>query len=89
MATYDSKFEKSKGKEVMSSNPFPNHLFKLDKYILIELLTETQDKLNICNVERLQIIKDLKISKDHVSYLNTFCGNNKEKGKSKMFPNGF
>ena len=32
---------------------------------------ETQDKLDICNVERLQIIKDLKISKDRVSYLNT------------------
>ena len=29
MASHDSKNEKSKGKEVMSSNSFPNHLFSL------------------------------------------------------------
>ena len=44
MASHDNKYEKSKGKEVMSSNSFPNHLFNLDKYKLIELLMETQDK---------------------------------------------
>ena len=39
MATHD---EKSKGKEVLSSNSFPNHLFKWDKYKLIELVMETR-----------------------------------------------
>ena len=45
MASHNSKNENSKGKEVMSSNSFPNHLFSLDKYKLIELLMETQEKL--------------------------------------------
>ena len=72
MASHDSKYEKSKGKKVMSSNSFPNHLVGLDKYKFIELLMETQDKLEESNDKCLQIEKDLKISKDHVSYLNTF-----------------
>ena len=45
MASYDSKTENSKGKEVMSSNSFLNHLFNLDKYKLIKLLTEKQEKI--------------------------------------------
>ena len=61
-----------KGKEVMSSNSFPNHLFNLDKYKLIEWVMETQDKLEESNDKCLLIGKDLKISKDHISYLNTF-----------------
>ena len=69
MASHD-KFEK--GKEVKSSTSFSNYLFIMDKNKLIEVLMETQDKLDKCNVKRLQIEKDLKISKDHVSYLNTF-----------------
>ena len=52
----------------MSSNSFPNHLFSLDKYKLIELLMETQEKLEENSVKCLQIEKDLKISKDYVSY---------------------
>ena len=56
----------------MSSNLFPNHLFSLEKYKLIEFLMETQDKLEENSVKCLQIEKDLKISKDHVSYLNYF-----------------
>ena len=63
MASHDSKYDKSKGKEVMSSNSLPNHLFKLDKYKLIELLMETQDKLEESNDKCLQIGKDLKIVK--------------------------
>ena len=46
MASQHSKVEKSKEKEVMSSNSFPNHLFKFDKYKLIKLLMETQEKLD-------------------------------------------
>ena len=72
MASHESKNETSKGKEVKSSNLFPNHLFKLNKYKSIELLMETQDKLKESNDKCLQLKKDLKISKDHVSYLNTF-----------------
>ena len=51
MASHDSKNEKSKGKEVMCSNSFPNHLFNLDKCKLIELLMETQEKLEESNVK--------------------------------------
>ena len=72
MASHDSKNEKSKGKEVMTFNSFPNHQFNLDKYKLIQLVMETQDKLEESNDKCLQIRKDLKISKDHVFYLNTF-----------------
>ena len=53
MASHDSKNEKSKGKEVMSSNSFPNHLFSFDKYKLIELLMETQEKLEENSVKCL------------------------------------
>ena len=59
----------------MSSSSFPNHLFSLVKYKLIELLMETQEKLEENNVKYLQIEKDLKISKDHVPYLNSFRSN--------------
>ena len=45
MDSHESKNEKSKGKEVKSFNSFPNHLFKLNRYKLVELLIETQDKL--------------------------------------------
>ena len=72
MASHESKNEKSKGKEVKSSNSFPNHLFKLNRYKLIEFLMEAQAKLKESNDKCLQLEKDLKISKDHVSYLNTF-----------------
>ena len=72
MASHDKKNEKFKGKEVMSSNSFPNHLFSLDKCKLIELLMETQDKLDEHSFKYLQIERDFKISKDHVSYLNSF-----------------
>ena len=33
---------------------------------------ETQVKLKECNDRYLQLGKDLRISKDHVSYINTF-----------------
>ena len=72
MASHHSKAEKSKEKEVMSSNSFPNHLFKFDKYKLFKLLMETQEKLDENAVKCLQIEKDLKTSKDHVFYLNSF-----------------
>ena len=72
MASHDSKTAKSKGKEVMSSSSFPNHLLSLDKYKLIELLMDTQDKLEENSVKCFKIEKDLKISKDYVSYLNSF-----------------
>ena len=72
MASHESKNEKSKGKEVKSSNSFPNHLFKLNRHKLIELLMEAQDKLKESNDKCLQLEKDLKISKDHVSYINVF-----------------
>ena len=49
--------------EVKSSNSFPNHLFKIDRYKLIKLLMETQDKLRESNDKCLQIGKDLKIVK--------------------------
>ena len=32
MASHKSKNEKSKGKELKSSNSYPNHLFKLNRY---------------------------------------------------------
>ena len=70
--THGSKNEKFKRKKVMSFNSLLNHLFSLDTYKLIELLMETQEKLKENSVKCLQIEKDLKISKDHVSYLNTF-----------------
>ena len=38
MASHESKNKKSKGKEAKSSNSSPNHLFKLNKYKLIEFL---------------------------------------------------
>ena len=72
MASHHSKVKNSKEKEVMSSNSFPNHLFKFDKYNLIKLLMETQEKLDEKGVKCLQIEKDLKTSKDHVFYLNSF-----------------
>ena len=71
MASHDNKTVKSKGKETMSSCSFPNHLFSLEKYKLIELLMETQEQLEEISVKCFQIEKDLKISKDHVSYLNS------------------
>ena len=55
IALHDSKNEESKGKEVISSNSFLNQLFSLDKYKLIELLMETQDKLKEKSVKCLQI----------------------------------
>ena len=72
MASHESKDEKSKGKQVKSSNSFSNNSFKLKRYKLIELLMETQDKLKICNDKCLQLEKNLKISKEHISYINTF-----------------
>ena len=58
MASHDNKTAKSKGKEVMSSSSFPNHLFSLNKYKLIELLMETQEKLKekiVLTVSKLKI----------------------------------
>ena len=72
MASHHSKVEASKEKEVMSSSSFPKHLFKFNKYKLIKLLLETQEKLDEQNVKCLQIEKDLNTSKDHVSYQNSF-----------------
>ena len=72
MASHEDNAKKSKGKEVMSSNCFPNQLFKLNRYKLIELLMETQGKIKESNDKCLQLEKDLKTSKDHVSYINTF-----------------
>ena len=72
MASHERKNEKSKGKGVNSSNSFPNHLFKLNRYKLIKLLMETRDKLKESNDKCFQLEEDLKISKDHVSYINTF-----------------
>ena len=54
MASHDNKTVKSKGNEVMSYISFPNHLFSLDKYKLIELLIETQEKLEENSVKCLQ-----------------------------------
>ena len=72
MASHDSKTMNSKGKEVMSSSSYLKYLFSMDKHKLIELLMETQEKLEENNVKCLQIEKDLKFSKDHVSYLIFF-----------------
>ncbi|XP_057520924.1 uncharacterized protein LOC130801160 [Amaranthus tricolor] len=72
MVSHHSKDEESKEKEVMSSSSFPKHLFKFNKYKLIKLLLETQEKLDEQNTKCLQIEKDLNSSKDHVSYLNSF-----------------
>ena len=72
MASHDSKTEKPKGKEVMFSSLFHNHVFSLNKHTLIELLMETQRKLDENSVKCLQTEKDLKISKDHIFYLNSF-----------------
>ena len=60
MASHESKNEKSKGKQVKSSNSFSNHLFKLNRYKIIELLMETQDKLKECNNKCLQLEKTLR-----------------------------
>ena len=59
-------------KQVCSSNSFSVHPSKLSKNKLIELLKETQIKLENCNVKCLQLEKELKVSKDHISYINTF-----------------
>ena len=69
MATHD---EKPKGKEVLSSNSFPNHLYRRKKYELIKFLLETQDKLYKRTATCHQIEKDLENCKDHVSYRNFF-----------------
>ena len=53
MVSHDSKTEKFKGKEVMSSSSFPYYLFSLDEYKLIELLMETQEKLEENSVKCL------------------------------------
>ena len=50
MASHHSKVEASKEKEVMSSSSFPKHLFKFNKYKLIKLLFETQEKLEKCQM---------------------------------------
>ena len=44
----------------------------MSKNKLIELLKETQIKLENGNDKCLQLEKELKVSKDHVSYINTF-----------------
>ena len=72
MATHESKDEKSKGKQVNSFNSFSIHPSKLNRYKLIELLMETQDNLKKCNDKCLKLEKDLKISNEHISYINTF-----------------
>ena len=69
MATHN---ETSKWKEVLTSNSFPNHLFRLDKHELIKMILETQNNLEKRTATRLQIEKDLKASNDVVSYLNSF-----------------
>ena len=71
MATHESKDE-TKGKQVDTSNSFSVHPSKLSRNKLIELLVETQVKLEKYNDKCLQLEKDLKISKDHISYINTF-----------------
>ena len=72
MASHESKDEKSKGKQVNTSNSFSAHPSKLNKNKLIELLMEIQGKLEKCNDKCLQSERELKISKDHISYINTF-----------------
>ena len=67
MATHDEK-----SKEVLSSNSFPNYLFKLDKHELIKMILETQNNLEKQTAICLQIEKDLKTSKDQISYLSSF-----------------
>ena len=62
MDTHERKDEKSKGKQVNYSSSFSIHPSKLNKYKLIELLMETQVKLEKCNDKCLQLEKDLKIS---------------------------
>ena len=64
--------EETKEREVMSSSSSPKHLFSLSKDKLIKLFLETQEKLEEKTAKCLQIEKDLKLSKDHISYLNTF-----------------
>ena len=61
MATHD---ETSKGKEVLSSNSFPNHLFRLDKHELVKMFLEAQDKLDKRTATCLIIEKDLKTCND-------------------------
>ena len=64
--------EESKEKEVMSSGPSPKHLSNISKNKLIKLLLETQEKLDEKTAKCLQIEKDLNLSEDHISYLNSF-----------------
>ncbi|XP_057543344.1 uncharacterized protein LOC130821570 [Amaranthus tricolor] len=66
MASHESKNEKSKGKEVKSSNLFPNHLFKLNRYKLIELLMEAHDKLKESNDKCLQLLDSGSDTRDTV-----------------------
>ena len=70
MVTHESKDEKSKGNQVNTSNSFSVHPSKLSRNKLIDLLIETQVKLEKCNDKCLKLEKDLKISKDHISYIN-------------------
>ena len=63
MASHDSKTAKSKGKEVMSSSSFPNHLLSLDKYKLIELLMETQENWKKIMLSVSKLKKTLKLVK--------------------------
>ena len=63
MASHDNNNEKSRGKEVMSSNSFLNHLFSLDKYKLIELLMERQYKLEEITLNVSKLKKTLRLVK--------------------------
>ena len=72
MVSHDSKTMKSKEKEVMSSSSYPKYLKSINKNQLIKLLVEIQEKLEENNTMYLQIEKDLKISKDHFFFVNSF-----------------
>ena len=63
---------KGKEKQVNISNSFSDHSFNLSKNELKELLKETQVKFENCNDKCLKLEQELKVSKDHVSYINTF-----------------
>ena len=69
MATHEGKEDKSKGKQVNTSYTLSDHPSKMSKNKLIGLLKETQIKLENCNDKCIQLEKELKVSKDHISYL--------------------